>query len=362
MVLQVGASKFGPAGGAKSMVNPLTVGMIGASALGNIFGGQNVAGVSSDDLDALMDRIRQLGGQAQGEARRPVSVGGTSFSVGPEPRERKQAALVDFLINEKGLSPDKARERASKIMKPGGKKPNQVKGFSNFIEEQGDRYNLSLKGKKITGPAGEIQFQAPTDPLQNMSAALNQQVMGSAFGLPQAFADQARQGLNFQSQIRRALANQFGRGGLTPELAADVQDIMDIQNQALRGVVGNLSESGFLSSSLTGKKIREDIEPLQERLYGDLLSKSQGLRSQNIRDLLSSAQTLGGPQSFGQFIQGGFTSPEEFGGFTSPQAARFGQQERAFQAGIPLKQAGLEAQVGTTPTFEEDSGGFLGIF
>lgn len=357
MAFPLSASAFGG-------FNPyVSAGIAGLGALGDIFGGQNVSGLTQSDIDNAMAIANKGYNQAFKEYDRPVNIGGTNTSMGASPGERKVQAAIDYFVSQ-GLSPEAAQKKADKIAKAGGKSFKDVKGFKNFIRNEGDKYNLSVgTGGGIGGPKATFNFQAPTDALQGMSPALASESFAAAAGLPSEFARDTREGLDFKKQIRDIVSGQFTDLNAEFDPSADIQDIKNAQSDYVRGLLPQLMDTGFMDSSLTKRIFNEGLDKSSTGLYTDLLNRSQEFKlakAGNFNNLINTANSLYGPQTFGQYIGGSFVDPTEYGGFTAPQAYTAGLSERSGRAGLKQNQASTVSNIAATPRYE-DQGGFLGF-
>lgn len=345
--------------------NPwMAAGMAGLGALGSIFGGENKPGLTEADIAAAAAQANQGYNRAYNEYNRPTNIGGTSTSMGATASERKRQAAIDFFVQQ-GMSVQDARAKADKIAKPGGKKFNQIKGLKNYIEDNGAQYGLKINGKgKIKGTPASFNFESPTDPLQSMGPMLSAESFASAYGLPSAFAEETRQGLDFRKEMRDILSAQLANADVEFDPTADIENIMTAQNDYLRGALSQLADTGFASSSLTGNILGRGLNDSSNSLYTNLLNRSQEFKlnkSQNIGNLLNVANSLYGPNTFGEYIGGSFVDPSEYGGFTSPQAYAASQQERSGRAGVRQNQAQTVASINTQPRYADQGGGFLGL-
>lgn len=322
---------------------------------------------------------------------RATGPGGASLTGTREinPQQQKKEAYADYLVVEKGYSPEEAQARANKIA---GKKKltfAQDKGFKKHIRKN-DTESLSIKNGKIkaapkfAGP--EINTGEQQQNIQNMMQGLNQQSMMAASGLPFMYAQQEQRGANVRNMMTPMLMQQgmqMASGGMSqPELEGlkAIEDYFaddfkgyfeDLTDQAYSG----LYNSGFTSSSLVDDVLNEGAAEPAAEYAAQSAAKLADIRNRFMSDSLARDTQrqqvgLGTFYTLGQMsgidsVTGALVNPNQFGGMTDAQSLALLQGVRAGDLGNMMQnQAGfsnlLQKPVNIMPGGNER--GFLSKF
>lgn len=336
---------------------------IGAS----LFGGENVSGLTQSDINRAEAAVNNSYNAAQDALTSPYNISGTVSTPAKSAKEVKQEnkapALNLYAQTVLGKSPAEA-EKWTKKQLNNDKTLNQVGkkqdiSFKEFIR-QGNAPGLEVSSTgKIKGIASDPGATGRRDPLEEAQIGLSQEVFGAAGGLPGLYGEDARAGLNFRNQIRQALSDQYLGGDLQDVLNADLAQIQDFTKDATQNAFGSLMDSGFLSSNLAGEAFDRSVGSGQRKMSRDLLGKMAELRSNEVRNILGAAQTLGGPSTFGGYISGGLQAPGAYGGISDAQAldAITGQQRTG--ASLEAQRGNTLSNVLTTNRYADSGGGLF---
>lgn len=327
----------------------------GISAAGgiadSIFGGDQVADV---DVGGAVTDINKSFNQAQDELDAPMNVYGASRGTSGGTRmESAEDALAVFYQN-KGFSPEEAAAKAAQKAKQvasSGKKLKDIKGFKKFLKKEGSDYGFKVKGGKIKYNAGDFEAGGPRDVLTDDQVSFSDEMLDASRGLLPAFTQDAQSGLDFKQRIRDILGSQALDEGMDSLVEADMEDLQDASKNINRQVFGELQDTGFLSSSIAGRAFGDaSTKGLRSNLL-QMQKNRNNLRSQNIRDMLSSATALSGPSTIGQFQSGGYVNPNQYGGVSDAQAANLAQNEAKMRADIEQNRGGQLADARLTPSY-----------
>ncbi len=292
-------------------------------------------------------------GAATGATARSSS-GASITGIGEiSPQQQKKEAYTNYLVAEKGFSPEQAEARANKIA---GKKKltfNQDQGFKKYIRKN-DLEGFSIKNGKIKAapkPVGpEINTGEQQQNIQNMMQGLNQQSMMAASGLPFMYAQQEQRGANVRNMMTPMLMQQgmgIASGGMSqPELEGlkAIEDYFaddfkgyfeDLTDQAYSG----LYNSGFTSSSLVDDVLNEGAAEPAAEYAAQSAAKLADIRNRFMSDSLArdTQRQQVGLGTFGQLgqmsgigsVTGGLVNPGQFGGMTDAQSLALLQGVRA---------------------------------
>lgn len=359
-VLSGSTSATSPAAGLDPRI-ATGLGIMGAGS--EIFGGQNVSGITYEDILNAANAVNKGYDAAQNRLEAPYNVSGTTSKPGMTKREAKQSSkgpgLNLYAQTVLGMSPADAQAWTKKQLQKGRKLKdigkNKDVSFKDFIEG-GNVEGLEVTSKGgIRGIATPPTYTGRRDPLEEAQIGLSNEIFGAASGLPGMYGEEARAGLNFRNQVRDLLSSQYGTN-IDDVLNADVQKIKDISRDLTQQSLGELQDAGFTSSSLTGRKLEKDVGRTQSKLFTDLQGKLAELRGQEVRNVLGAAQVLGGPETFGGFMQGSLQAPSAYGGISDPQSleAILGQQRAS--SSLEANRANKLADIYTTGYYG-DSGG-----
>lgn len=335
-----------PLGLAPGIVGP-AIGAVG-DVVGAFTGGETVPGVTKEDLEQAEQTAREQEKKAVGEFDREVNVGGSTNVTGDSKKQLAEAALTQALIEKNGLSEEEALAEARKRLAK--KAPQDIRVLKQFLRQNPDEYGLNVNRRgqvKRTSPR-ETTIESPRDEATEMQADFTEDVFDSSSELLPEFTDDARAGLDFRSNVRNILSDQFVDQGLDAQLDADIDRIMELNTDLNRANFSELQNTGFLNSTITGPAYERNVQRGLRKAFTDMQSNRNNLRSQNTRDILAAEAQLSGPRTIGEFQSGAFVAPGQFGGFSDPEseAARFRRQEG--KANQRNNSANRLATIGTT--------------
>lgn len=301
------------------------------------------SGITKEDAE----RAQQYAEQYEKENQEFAEAGSEGASVGIKGagrhgKSKRKQALIDF-YKSKGMSEEQAAEKAAKIQKPGGKKPADVKGFKNFISQQGDEYGLSLgKDGKIKASMDPATYSEAEPGIRDNITDLQKDATGMAGDLMTQEYGDIGESIGFRRGIRNTLGNTLaaqGTEGFTQEqknaLAAQreaaLANYSDTFNTNVANVVNRLNSGGALRSSLLGENLRlgamkgygQFLQGLQGQLadqgqrYLNDAATRQRMRVGNLTSALGAAGTGTTSQLYNPFM-----NPRNFGLATDPQQAQ----------------------------------------
>lgn len=334
-------------------------------------------GITEEDVK----RAQEYAERFETEDREYSEAGSQGPSVGIEGASRKgkskrKQALIDFYQQKKGMSAEEAEKKANKVQKPGGKKPSDVKGFSNFIAQQGDEYGLSLgKDGKIKASLDPVTYSETTPGIRDNITDLQEKSTGYAGNLLDMEYGDIADSIGFRGGIRDTLRNTLAAQGvegftkeqkdaLAAQREAALTDYSDTFNANVGNVLNRLNTGGALRSSLLGENLRQGafkgygqfLQGLQGQLadqgqkYLNDAATRQRMRIGNLTGALRAAGTGSASQMYNPFM-----SPSSFGLATDPQQAQIMLQKEALDQRGRQFAAGQRMDALTQPYLQPNS-------
>ena len=346
-----GAASGAKAGSALGPKGAIVGGIIGgAGSILSGAGGQNVSGLDEEDIAIAKEENEKAYQDVQDKYSEGTNVGGSTYTPAQSGYDFKKDALIKY-YESKGLSQEDATARANKKLK--NKKFKQIKGFRKAVKRgEIEGIDIGKKGNLRAYGKADESYNTPQDEFVDDQTGLTQEIFDAQGGMPGAYADDARAGLDYRGAIRDAMMGAIGDGGSFDAAdVADIKSILDLQKMNLRNLHGQFMDSGFASSNLAANAIQNRLETTTNDALTKLYGKKADKRSQRVRDMLSSAQVLSGPETYGEYSAGSFKSPTEHGGFTGPQGAEFIADRQDTKAGYANQNADRIMGANTTPRF-----------
>jgi len=307
--------------------------------------------LTPEQLQGAVDQFQNyMGGFNELSGTPFAGPGGTQVTNSRElsASEQKVRAYTQYLVQNKGVSPQEAQRRANEIVAKKKLKFSDDKGFKQWIKGGNAPGLKARKGKiKSTGPqfeGGQVQTSPESQALLDLARGLSGESLQAARGLPSMFANETAQALASRQGIRNNIMDFAGQNlneqGLTEQNELDLQAIEDqifnkfgdVFSDTMQGATGNLIDSGFNSSSLAGDALQDGAYNTQSRFLTDaaasLANTRQGLIDSNVNNnlknlsgLTSAFNTVGANSGIGA-VTGGAINPGSLGLFTDPQSAQ----------------------------------------
>ncbi len=346
-----GAATGAKFGGPKGALIGAGVGAIGGILSGA--GGENVSGLDQDDIDFANDAERDAARRVENQLEQPISVGPVQYQGPRSARDIKFDALTNQIMENKGVDKSEATRLANRRLRRKGSFSN-IKNFKQAVN-RGEIEGLSRNRQgriKVDPSLMEESYTGSGDEFVDDQKANTDEVFESFEGLPGEFADEASKGLEYRDDARNKFMQTFSGGGQFDAAdVADIKSILNLQKMNMRNLHGQLQDSGFMSSNLA----KRGYQNVQENVINDAFTKLAGdkerRRMDRARTLLGSADAFGGPRTFGEFKQGSFTSPTEYGGTTDPQGIGFAMDRQRTRGGFADSSANRQRDINLTPRY-----------
>lgn len=361
----IGTAVGGPVGGAIG-------GVLGGAAEGAIGGAapKFTSGITETDINKARGDINQ-GFRKGSDILRGGVTSGSGVGIGSlTPQTKKQ------------IQDDKIRAFASSADFQ-SKTPAQQKAFIERFR-QGDlgKKGRGLVKEALTGGGYEYDpatgkyvsatedpfLTTPSDQLRNQGIENTGDIFGEMGDLTSLIGEDVKGALDYKQNLRNYFSNLTGsmdQEGLTAQDQADLDSqytlgrrrVQETLRDDLQRTMGDLTQRGFSSSSLTNQALQRgafdplsrnavDLEASQAGMRQDILNARASRRGQSFRNLLGAGAQLGS----GGFssLTSGIVSPSSYGGFTDPQSAEFMYGALTGQSGRQDKRGAALAGVQTT--------------
>lgn len=369
----IGTGIAGPVGGVFG-------GMLGGAAEGAI----NAAtptfseGITEEDINKARDNVNR-GFRKGSDILREGVKSGSGLGIGSlTPQTKRQ------------IQDDKIRAiDASGLLE--GKTPAQRKAFfENFRQGElgkkgrgivkealtGSGYKYDPATGKYVSTAEDPFLTTPSDQLRDQGIENTGDIFSEMGDLTSLIGEDVKGALDYKQNLRDYFSNLTGsmdQEGLTAQDQADLDSqyalgrrrVQETLRDDLQRTMGDLTQRGFSSSSLTNQALQRgafdplsrnivDLEASQAGMRQDILNARASRRGQSFRNLLGAGAQLGS----GGFssLTSGIVSPTAYGGFTDPASAEFMYDALTDQAGR-YDQRGLDlAEIQTKPRFIQTGG------
>jgi hypothetical protein len=294
--------------------------------------------------------------------------GGT---LGRKKTKRMSAPIAaqEFLMSQ-GMSAEEAQAEVTRIKSQKGETLADIPGFKKYLRSNADKYGLKIRDGKIIGTRQTYggSFESSTDPIKEAGTDLNLDLMSVLGG---ALPEELQSSLAFQNKMRDYIGGVMGTdfNTLTQQDEADVaaqyaagrQRAQTGLRDNMRNIIGSLTGMGVMESSFMPDIIKEraadtfgdqlvNLEAQQAAQRQGILNARSGRRNAAISSAIGAAGGLG-------FRGVPFVNPQQYGGFTDPQAFAAGQRQKEFDVGLQVDKTKTGADIMTRPVVEEYGGG-----
>lgn len=328
-----------------------------------------VSGISADEK---ADNIAWADSEAAKEkAYAEAGSEGASVSIkgaSKDAKNKKRQALTDFFMS-KGLTQEEAIKKANSVTAAGGKTSSEVKGFTEYLNQNPDKYGLSVTADgKIKASLDPVQYNESNPDIREGVTDIQKQGIETVKNLQGAEAGDVGEAIAFRRGLRNTLGSTLdaqGTEGFTQQQAnaleqqkqAAMTDYSDTFNANVGNVINRLNTGGALRSSLLGENLRQGAF----KGYGQFMQGLQGQMADQgqryLNDASNRQQTrvqniVAGMGSGGAGSSGGlynnFYDPSKFGLATDPQQAELmlskEELDQRNRAGVRGHQAGTRMQ------------------
>lgn len=297
-------------------------------------------------------------------------------SLTPQTKRQIQDDKVRAIYNSEALAGKTEAEKKRFVEK--FRKGELKAGGRGLVKEAltGSGYEYDPATGKYVSTAEDPFLTTPSDQLRNQGVENTGDIFSEMGDLTSLIGEDVKGALAYKQNLRDYFSNLTGsmdQEGLTAQDQADLDSqytlgrrrVQETLRDDLQRTMGDLTQRGFSSSSLTNQALQRgafdplsrnivDLEASQAGIRQDILNARASRRGQSFRNLLGAGAQLGS----GGFssLTSGIVSPTAYGGFTDPASAEFmygaltGQAGRQDQRGINL--AGIQ----TKPRFVQTGG------
>ena len=207
----------------------------------------------------------------------------------------------------------------------------------------GGGYEYDPATGKYVSATEDPFLTTPSDQLRDQGIENTGDIFGEMGDLTSLIGEDVKGALDYKQNLRNYFSNLTGsmdQEGLTAQDQADLDSqyasgrrrVQETLRDDLQRTMGDLTQRGFSSSSLTNQALQRgafdplsrnavDLEASQAGMRQDILNARASRRGQSFRNLLGAGAQLGS----GGFssLTSGIVSPSSYGGFTDPQSAEF---------------------------------------
>lgn len=370
----IGTAVGGPVGGAIG-------GVLGGAAEGAIGGAAPTfsSGITEQDINKARGDVNR-GFRKGSDILRGGVTSGSGVGIGsltPQTKRQIQDDKVRAIYNSEALAGKTEAEKKRFVEK--FRKGELKAGGRGLVKEAltGSGYEYDPATGKYVSTAEDPFLTTPSDQLRNQGVENTGDIFSEMGDLTSLIGEDVKGALAYKQNLRDYFSNLTGsmdQEGLTAQDQADLDSqyalgrrrVQETLRDDLQRTMGDLTQRGFSSSSLTNQALQRgafdplsrnivDLEASQAGMRQDILNARASRRGQSFRNLLGAGSQLGS----GGFssLTSGIVSPTAYGGFTDPASAEFmysaltGQAGRQDQRGVNL--AGIQ----TKPRFVQ-TGGF----
>lgn len=369
----IGTAIGGPGGG-------VIGGVLGGAAEGAIGGAAPTfsSGITERDIEKARSDVNR-GFRKGSDILRGGVTSGSGVGIGsltPQTKRQIQDDKVRAIYNSEALAGKTEAEKKRFVEK--FRQGELGKKGRGLVKEAltGGGYEYDPATGKYVSTAEEPFLTTPSDQLRNQGIENTGDIFGELGDLTSLIGEDVKGALAYKQDLRDYFSNLTGsmdQEGLTAQDQADLDSqytlgrrrVQETLRDDLQRTMGDLTQRGFSSSSLTNQALQRgafdplsrnivDLEASQAGIRQDILNARASRRGQSFRNLLGAGAQLGS----GGFssLTSGIVSPTAYGGFTDPASAEFmygaltGQAGRQDQRGINL--AGIQ----TKPRFVQTGG------
>lgn len=337
-------------------MDPFTASLIASgisNAASGLFGGSSGASAQPQSvftpemLQNAWDSMNQYMGAQNALAGTPsYAPGGVTTQQARElsPKEIKTREYANYLVQQKGYTPENAQARANQIAASSKENFKSDKEFSRFVRQGGSSALSKRKGGGIKAQTefapGGVNVSPESELMRSAMSNLGLQSLAAATGLPAAYASEEQRALATRQGLANQALNYLGQGigssGLfsTQEKALEdmknkyLNDFSSLYTDTMRRATSDLAGTGFSSSNLAQEYMQDYAAKPQRNFLTDALAKlagqeqsfltqASGIGAQNLQNYLGAFNTLGQQQGIGSVL-GGILNPAGAGLFTDP--------------------------------------------
>lgn len=361
----IGTAVGGPVGGAIG-------GVLGGAAEGAIGGAAPTfsSGITEQDIGKARGDVNR-GFRKGSDILRGGVTSGSGVGIGsltPQTKKQIQDDKVRAIYNSEALAGKTEAEKKRFVEK--FRKGELKAGGRGLVKEAltGSGYEYDPATGKYVSTAEDPFLTTPSDQLRNQGVENTGDIFSEMGDLTSLIGEDVKGALAYKQNLRDYFSNLTGsmdQEGLTAQDQADLDSqytlgrrrVQETLRDDLQRTMGDLTQRGFSSSSLTNQALQRgafdplsrnivDLEASQAGMRQDILNARASRRGQSFRNLLGAGSQLGS----GGFssLTSGIVSPTAYGGFTDPASAEFmygaltGQAGRQDQRGINL--AGIQTK------------------
>ena len=369
----IGTAVGGPVGGAIG-------GVLGGAAEGAIGGAAPTfsSGITEQDINKARGDVNR-GFRKGSDILRGGVTSGSGVGIGsltPQTKRQIQDDKVRAIYNSEALAGKTEAEKKRFVEK--FRKGELKAGGRGLVKEAltGSGYEYDPATGKYVSTAEDPFLTTPSDQLRNQGVENTGDIFSEMGDLTSLIGEDVKGALAYKQNLRDYFSNLTGsmdQEGLTAQDQADLDSqyalgrrrVQETLRDDLQRTMGDLTQRGFSSSSLTNQALQRgafdplsrnivDLEASQAGMRQDILNARASRRGQSFRNLLGAGAQLGS----GGFssLTSGIVSPTAYGGFTDPASAEFmygaltGQAGRQDQRGVNL------ARIQTKPRFVQTGG------
>lgn len=361
----IGTAVGGPVGGAIG-------GVLGGAAEGAIGGAAPTfsSGITEQDINKARGDVNR-GFRKGSDILRGGVTSGSGVGIGsltPQTKRQIQDDKVRAIYNSEALAGKTEAEKKRFVEK--FRKGELKAGGRGLVKEAltGSGYEYDPATGKYVSTAEDPFLTTPSDQLRNQGVENTGDIFSEMGDLTSLIGEDVKGALAYKQNLRDYFSNLTGsmdQEGLTAQDQADLDSqytlgrrrVQETLRDDLQRTMGDLTQRGFSSSSLTNQALQRgafdplsrnivDLEASQAGMRQDILNARASRRGQSFRNLLGAGSQLGS----GGFssLTSGIVSPTAYGGFTDPASAEFmygaltGQAGRQDQRGTNL--AGIQTK------------------
>lgn len=369
----IGTAVGGPVGGAIG-------GVLGGAAEGAIGGAAPTfsSGITEQDINKARGDVNR-GFRKGSDILRGGVTSGSGVGIGsltPQTKRQIQDDKVRAIYNSEALAGKTEAEKKRFVEK--FRKGELKAGGRGLVKEAltGSGYEYDPATGKYVSTAEDPFLTTPSDQLRNQGVENTGDIFSEMGDLTSLIGEDVKGALAYKQNLRDYFSNLTGsmdQEGLTAQDQADLDSqyalgrrrVQETLRDDLQRTMGDLTQRGFSSSSLTNQALQRgafdplsrnivDLEASQAGMRQDILNARASRRGQSFRNLLGAGAQLGS----GGFssLTSGIVSPTAYGGFTDPASAEFMYGALTGQAGRQDQRGTNLARIQTKPRFVQTGG------
>lgn len=363
-----------------SGIGSAIAGVLGGAAEGAIGGAAPTfsSGITEQDINKARGDVNR-GFRKGSDILRGGVTSGSGVGIGsltPQTKKQIQDDKVRAIYNSEALAGKTEAEKKRFVEK--FRKGELKAGGRGLVKEAltGSGYEYDPATGKYVSTAEDPFLTTPSDQLRNQGVENTGDIFGEMGDLTSLIGEDVKGALAYKQNLRDYFSNLTGsmdQEGLTAQDQADLDSqytlgrrrVQETLRDDLQRTMGDLTQRGFSSSSLTNQALQRgafdplsrnivDLEASQAGMRQDILNARASRRGQSFRNLLGAGSQLGS----GGFssLTSGIVSPTAYGGFTDPASAEFMYGALTGQAGRQDQRGTNLAGIQTKPRFVQTGG------